>query len=96
MNAPSGCENAVVTAAATGFTVGTRLGSGLTDRVISTPHGDIATPAFVPVGTKATVKTVVPEAVAELGAQAVLANAYHLYLQPGRPSSTRPAGSARS
>ncbi|GAA3037272.1 tRNA guanosine(34) transglycosylase Tgt [Gordonia defluvii] len=74
----------VVTAAATRFTVGTRLASGLgRTGVISTPHGDIATPAFVPVGTKATVKTVVPEAVAELGAQAVLANAYHLYLQPG-------------
>ena len=50
---------------------------------IHTPHGDIATPAFVPVATKATVKAVAPEAVAELGAQAVLANAYHLYLQPG-------------
>ena len=50
---------------------------------IHTPHGDIATPAFVPVGTKATVKTVLPESVAALGAQAVLANAYHLYLQPG-------------
>ncbi len=51
--------------------------------VISTPHGEIATPAFVVVGTKATVKAVLPESVAELGAQAVLANAYHLYLQPG-------------
>ena len=51
--------------------------------VISTPHGEIATPAFVAVGTKATVKAVLPESVAELGAQAVLANAYHLYLQPG-------------
>lgn len=50
---------------------------------LSTPHGEIATPAFVPVGTKATVKTVLPESVAALGAQAVLANAYHLYLQPG-------------
>ncbi|MCZ4551163.1 tRNA guanosine(34) transglycosylase Tgt [Gordonia rubripertincta] len=66
------------------FTVGTSL-SGTLGRtgVISTPHGQIKTPAFVPVGTKATVKTVVPEAVSELGAQAVLANAYHLYLQPG-------------
>jgi queuine tRNA-ribosyltransferase len=66
------------------FTVGTSL-SGTLGRtgVISTPHGPINTPAFVPVGTKATVKTVVPEAVSELGAQAVLANAYHLYLQPG-------------
>ncbi|WP_333619800.1 tRNA guanosine(34) transglycosylase Tgt [Dietzia sp.] len=51
--------------------------------VIATPHGDIATPAFVPVGTKATVKTLLPEQVASTGAQAVLANAYHLYLQPG-------------
>ncbi len=51
--------------------------------VISTPHGEIATPAFIPVGTKATVKAVLPESVAQLGAQAVLANAYHLYLQPG-------------
>jgi queuine tRNA-ribosyltransferase len=51
--------------------------------VIHTPHGDIATPAFIPVGTKATVKAVLPEQMADLGAQAILANAYHLYLQPG-------------
>lgn len=51
--------------------------------VVTTPHGEIKTPAFIPVGTKATVKSVLPEAVRELGAQAVLANAYHLYLQPG-------------
>ena len=51
--------------------------------VIRTPHGDIATPAFIPVGTKATVKAVLPETVAGLGGQAVLANAYHLFLQPG-------------
>lgn len=51
--------------------------------IIHTPHGDIETPAFVVVGTKGSVKGVVPEAVAALGAQAVLANAYHLYLQPG-------------
>ena len=50
---------------------------------ISTPHGDIQTPAFIPVGTKANVKTVLPEAMEDLGAQALLANAYHLYLQPG-------------
>src|SRR5699024_4759156 len=41
------------------------------------------TPAYIPVGTKATVKAVLPEVVKELGAQAVLSNAYHLYLQPG-------------
>jgi len=51
--------------------------------VIHTPHGDIRTPAFTPVGTKATVKAVLPESMRELGAQVILANAYHLYLQPG-------------
>ena len=51
--------------------------------VISTPHGQIATPAFVPVGTKATIKAMTPEMVSETGAQVVLANTYHLYLQPG-------------
>ena len=51
--------------------------------VIRTPHGDIQTPAFVAVGTQATVKGVLPETIKGLGAQAVLANAYHLYLQPG-------------
>lgn len=51
--------------------------------MISTPHGEIQTPAFIPVGTKATVKSMLPETVRDLGAQAVLANAYHLYLQPG-------------
>jgi queuine tRNA-ribosyltransferase len=50
---------------------------------ISTPHGQIQTPAFIPVGTKATVKSVLPESMQDLGAQALLANAYHLYLQPG-------------
>ncbi|HEX7405009.1 MAG TPA: tRNA guanosine(34) transglycosylase Tgt [Candidatus Nanopelagicaceae bacterium] len=50
---------------------------------ITTPHGVIETPAFIPVGTKATVKSVLPESMKALGAQALLANAYHLYLQPG-------------
>jgi queuine tRNA-ribosyltransferase len=66
------------------FEVGTELENGLgRTGVISTPHGEIKTPAFIPVGTKATVKAVLPESMKELGAQAVLANAYHLYLQPG-------------
>ena len=51
--------------------------------VITTPHGEIKTPAFIPVGTKATVKSVLPESITDLDAQAVLSNAYHLYLQPG-------------
>ena len=51
--------------------------------VIETPHGKIETPAFVVVGTKGTVKSVNPEQVRDAGAQVVLANTYHLYLQPG-------------
>ncbi|MCX5042112.1 tRNA guanosine(34) transglycosylase Tgt [Aldersonia sp. NBC_00410] len=51
--------------------------------VIATPHGEIRTPAFIPVGTQATVKAVLPETIREHGGQAVLANAYHLYLRPG-------------
>lgn len=51
--------------------------------IIHTPHGDIKTPAFIPVATKATVKTLTPEQIRETGAQAILSNAYHLYLQPG-------------
>ncbi len=50
---------------------------------ISTPHGDIQTPAFVTVGTKGTVKALTPEQVRSTGAQVVLANTYHLYLEPG-------------
>ncbi|MGY4707999.1 tRNA guanosine(34) transglycosylase Tgt [Mycolicibacterium sp. CBM1] len=66
------------------FTVDTEL-TGRRGRtgVIHTPHGDIHTPAFIAVGTKASVKAVLPETMRELGAQAVLSNAYHLYLQPG-------------
>jgi len=51
--------------------------------VLSTPHGDILTPAFVAVGTKATVKSLNPEQVKDAGTQVVLGNTYHLYLQPG-------------
>ena len=60
-----------------------RSGGRARTGTIHTPHGDIRTPAFIPVGTKASVKAVLPEAMADLGAQALLANAYHLYLQPG-------------
>lgn len=51
--------------------------------VIETPHGRIETPAFIPVGTKATLKSLTPEQLETTGAQAVLANAYHLFLRPG-------------
>ncbi len=48
-----------------------------------TPHGEVETPCFMPVGTKGTVKAVAPRDLAGLGAQVVLANAYHLYFRPG-------------
>ena len=48
-----------------------------------TPHGRVQTPAFMPVGTQATVKGLYPEAVAETGAEIVLGNTYHLMLRPG-------------
>lgn len=49
----------------------------------STPHGNIETPAFMPVGTLANVKMLTPEELRDLGARMVLANTYHLYLRPG-------------
>ncbi|HEU5206240.1 MAG TPA: tRNA guanosine(34) transglycosylase Tgt [Gaiellaceae bacterium] len=51
--------------------------------VLSTAHGDIRTPAFMPVGTKGTVKSLHPDEVRALGADVVLANAYHLHFRPG-------------
>jgi len=56
---------------------GARLGR------LSTPHGRVETPAFIPVGTKATVKGVLPATLREVGVQMVLANTYHLALRPG-------------
>ncbi len=50
---------------------------------IATPHGNIQTPAFVPVGTKGTVKALTVDQVRETGAEVILSNTYHLYLQPG-------------
>jgi queuine tRNA-ribosyltransferase len=52
--------------------------------VLATPHGQILTPAFVAVGTKATVKSLTPEQIVGAGSQVVLANTYHLYLEPGQ------------
>jgi queuine tRNA-ribosyltransferase len=51
--------------------------------VLTTPHGEIHTPAFVAVGTKATIKSLNPEQVRDTGTEVVLGNTYHLYLQPG-------------
>ncbi len=61
--------------------------------IIHTPHGDVETPAFITVGTKATVKALTVEDVASrVGAQCVLANTYHLYLQPGDELVARHGG----
>jgi tRNA-guanine transglycosylase len=51
--------------------------------VLHTPHGDIRTPAFIPVGTQAAIKGVTPDELREAGADALLANTYHLFLRPG-------------
>lgn len=51
--------------------------------IIKTPHGEIQTPAFIAVGTKATVKGLTVESLKEAGVQAVLGNTYHLFLEPG-------------
>ena len=51
---------------------------------IHTPHGIIETPVFMPVGTQATVKSMTPEELEQIGAQIILANTYHLYLRPGQ------------
>ena len=81
------------------FDVGKRLpeGPGKHGRsgVIHTPHGDIQTPAFIPVATKATVKTLTPEQIRATGAQAILSNAYHLYLQPGHDIVDEAGGVAK-
>lgn len=51
--------------------------------ILHTPHGDIETPVFMPVGTNATVKSLTPEDLKNLEAQIILSNTYHLYLRPG-------------
>ena len=64
------------------FTITARNGRARTG-TFSTPHGTLQTPVFAPVGTQATVKTLTPAQVADLGATLVLSNTYHLYLRPG-------------
>ncbi len=51
--------------------------------VLHTPHGDIETPIYMPVGTQATVKGILPRDLNEAGAQIILSNTYHLYMRPG-------------
>ena len=58
--------------------------SGARRGIVHTPHGDIETPIFMPVGTQATVKSLTPEELEnEVKAQIILSNTYHLYLRPG-------------
>ncbi len=59
---------------------------------LTTPHGDIATPVFMPVATLGTVKTLTTEEVKALGAEIILGNTYHLYLRPGVSTITRLGG----
>src|SRR4051812_823218 len=65
---------------------GARLGR------VTTPHGSFDTPAFMPVGTQATVKGLTPEAVAATGSRIILANTYHLLLRPGSELVARMGG----
>ena len=57
--------------------------SGARTGIFTTPHGKIETPIFMPVGTQATVKSLTPDELKELGAQIILSNTYHLFLRPG-------------
>ncbi|HEX8790423.1 MAG TPA: tRNA guanosine(34) transglycosylase Tgt [Polyangiaceae bacterium] len=57
--------------------------------VLSTPHGDVETPTFMPVGTQGSVKTLTPQEVASTGARVVLGNTYHLMLRPGAEAVSR-------
>lgn len=59
---------------------------------LKTPHGSINTPVFMPVGTKATVKSLKPEDLKEIGSQIILANTYHLYLRPGHKLISKMGG----
>ncbi|MDR1795952.1 MAG: tRNA guanosine(34) transglycosylase Tgt [Clostridiales Family XIII bacterium] len=59
---------------------------------LTTPHGAVETPVFMPVGTQATVKAVKPQDLKTLGAQILLANTYHLYLRPGHETVARAGG----
>ena len=60
--------------------------------MLHTPHGDVPTPVFAPVGTQATVKTLTPADLHQLGARLILSNTYHLYLRPGAETVARLGG----
>ncbi len=73
------------------FQVGATCGSARTGLLI-TPHGEVETPTFMPVGTQGSVKTLTPHEVAETGAKIVLGNTYHLWLRPGPEVVARHGG----
>lgn len=78
------------------FEIQTRLAGALARTgTITTPHGEIQTPAFIPVATQATLKSLTPEQLAATGAQAALVNAYHLYLRPGHDTIDQAGGVQR-
>jgi len=70
---------------AVSFTVTNKLKNGRARLgLLHTPHGTVETPVFMPVGTQATVKTMTPEEVRDVGGRLILSNTYHLYLRPGQ------------
>lgn len=73
------------------FQVEGRAGQARAAR-LQTAHGEIQTPVFMPVGTKATVKSMLPEELTEIGAQIILGNTYHLHLRPGEETIQRLGG----
>ena len=66
--------------------------SGARIGIFHTPHGDIETPVFMPVGTLATVKTLTPEQVKECNSAVILSNTYHLWLRPGEDIVNKAGG----
>src|SRR5919201_2739823 len=66
--------------------------SGALAGILHTPHGDVPTPVYMPVGTQATVKTLTPDELVAAGASLILANTYHLSLRPGAERIARFGG----
>ena len=66
--------------------------SGARTGIFKTPHGEIKTPIYMPVGTQATVKSLTPDDLKKIGAQIILSNTYHLYLRPGNELIARAGG----
>ena len=72
--------------------------------ILRTAHGEVRTPAFMPVGTKGTVKSLDPDELRAVGSQIILGNTYHLHFRPGddadrgarRAARASPAGTGRS